>query len=72
VSSADVNMQGREVYERAVASCPSTRHRCPVGSHDTVTPTQPAATARPAAQSSADPRSQARHQNVRRAITFES
>ena len=29
--------------DRSAANCPSTRHRCPVGSHDTVTPVQPAA-----------------------------
>ena len=58
--------------DRSAASCPSTRQRCPVGSHDTVTPAQPFAAARPAAQSSAAPRSQARHRNVRRAMTFES
>ena len=58
--------------DRSAASSPSTRHRCPVGSHDTDTPPQPAAAARPAAQSSAEPRSHARHRNVRRAMTFES
>ena len=40
---------------RSAASWPSTRHRCPVGSHATVTPANPARTARSAAQSSAAP-----------------
>src|SRR3954452_7998836 len=49
-----------------------TRHRCPVGSHDTVTPANPFAVARSAAQSNATPRSQARQRNVLRARTLES
>jgi hypothetical protein len=57
---------------RPAASCPSTRQRCPVGSHATVTCTKPFAAARPAAQSSATPRAHARHRNVRRASTLES
>ena len=58
--------------DRSAASWPSTRHRCPVGSHETVTPAKPFAAARSAAQSNATPRSQALHRNVRRASTFES
>jgi hypothetical protein len=58
--------------DRSAASCPRTRQRCPVGSHDTVTPAKPFAVARSAAQSNAIPRSHARHRNVRRASTFES
>ena len=57
---------------RSAASWPSTRHRCPVGSHATVTPANPFAAARSAAQSNAAPRSQALHRNVRRASTLES
>src|SRR6478735_6692835 len=57
---------------RAAASCASTIHRCPVGSHATVTPANPFPRARSAAQSSAAPRSHALHRNVRRARTFES
>jgi len=43
---------------RSAASWPSTRHRCPVGSHATVTPANPAATARWAAspERSGDPK----------------
>jgi hypothetical protein len=40
--------------------------------HDTVTPANPLAAARSAAQSNATPRSQARHRNVRRTSTLES
>ena len=58
--------------DRSAASWPSTRHRCPVGSHETVTPANPFAAARSAAQSKATPRSHALHRNVRRASTFES
>src|SRR4051794_26712729 len=57
---------------RSAASCPSTRHRCPVGSQDTVAPAKPWAAALAAAQSSAAPRSQARHRKVLRARTRES
>lgn len=55
---------------RSAASCPRTRHRCPVGSHATVTPVNPAE-ARHAAQSSAVPRVQARQGKTLRANTFE-
>src|SRR6476469_7672578 len=57
---------------RSAASRTRTIHRCPVGSHATVTPAKPFAWARSAAQSNADPRSHALHRNVRRARTFES
>lgn len=57
---------------RSAANRPSTRHRCPVGSHATDTPAKPFAVARCVAQSSAAPRSQARQRNVLRANTFES
>jgi len=57
---------------RSTASCPSTRHRCPVGSQATVTPAQPLAAACSAAQSNAAPICQARHRKVLRANTFES
>jgi hypothetical protein len=53
------------------ASCAKTIHRCPVGSHATVTPANPFARARSAAQFSAAPRSHALHRNVRRASTLE-
>src|SRR5674476_509038 len=56
---------------RSAASCPSTRQRCPVGSHATVTPAKPALPACSLAQSNVDPRSHARQRNVRRARTFE-
>lgn len=48
------------------------RVRCPAGSHDTVTPANPLAAARSAAQSNATPKSHARHRNVLRANTLES
>jgi hypothetical protein len=51
---------------RSAASCPSTRQRCPVGSHATVTPAKPALPACSLAQSNVDPRSHARQRNVRR------
>ena len=54
------------------ASWLSIRHRCPVGSHATVTPAKPARVAWSAAQSKAAPRSHALHRNVRRASTLES
>jgi hypothetical protein len=57
---------------RSAASWPSTRQRCPVGSHATVTPANPALLAWWPAQSNAKPRSHARQRNVRRARTFES
>src|SRR5664279_1375669 len=57
---------------RSAASWPSTRQRCPVGSHATVTPAKPALLACWPAQSNANPRSHARQRNVRRARTFES
>lgn len=41
---------------RSAANCPSTRQRCPVGSHATVTPAYPAFAARCFAQSRAAPR----------------
>ncbi len=51
---------------------PSTRHRCPVGSRETVAPANPPPSRRSAAQSNTVPRSQVRQRNVRRANTFES
>jgi hypothetical protein len=58
--------------DRAPVGQPQRGPSLPAGSHDTVTPPQPAATARPAAQSSTAPRSQARHRNTRRAMTLSS
>ncbi len=57
---------------RSAASWANTRHRCPVGSHATVTPADPARPARSAAQSSAAPIAHALHLNVLRASTLES
>src|SRR5664280_2842916 len=57
---------------RSAANWPSTRQRCPVGSHATVTPAKPALLACWPAQSNANPRSHARQRNVRRARIFES
>jgi hypothetical protein len=57
---------------RSAASWSSTRHRCPVGSHATVTEANPAAFALASAQSSTSPSCQARHNSRRRARTRES